>query len=478
MRLPGFALALLCAGCSRSGGGPAIFPAPPGFISTDRSFLRDDQGRVRIFRGVNARVAGVFDVTFLDGRLPVEPIPPFGASDAARMREIGFDVLRLPVSWSALEPAPGWFDPAYLDRVAAVVGTAEGAGIAVLLDLHQDAFSKEIGEDGAPLWAIVPPPTQLLGGPLVDLGARRSSGQTLAAFQTFFAASTSGAGVFLRRAFGVAASRLAARFAADPGVLGYEVFNEPFLTQPDTLRSFEEETAAAIRQTDPYHLLFFEPDVLRDATDSAPVPATPFADPRGVYAPHVYTLTFTSSAPDRYLTASWDELLPSLAGAGREAKGWGAPLWIGEWGADPHAPGAGGYLELEAELQDYELASSTYWVWKEESQGFWGLFDHDPATDRWTERESMFRALARPHARAIPGTPGEVSFDKSTGRFRVAWQGGSGPLEVAIPVAPLYPAFRAVCDGGPVVPTPLGVARYSIACPGDGPHEVVIAPVP
>jgi len=209
MRLPGFALALLCAGCSRSGGGPAIFPAPPGFISTDRSFLRDDQGRVRIFRGVNARVAGVFDVTFLDGRLPVEPIPPFGASDAARMREIGFDVLRLPVSWSALEPAPGWFDPAYLDRVAAVVGTAEGAGIAVLLDLHQDAFSKEIGEDGAPLWAIVPPPTQLLGGPLVDLGARRSSGQTLAAFQTFFAASTSGAGVFLRRAFGVAASRLA-----------------------------------------------------------------------------------------------------------------------------------------------------------------------------------------------------------------------------------------------------------------------------
>jgi len=32
-----------------------------------------------------------------------------------------------------------------------------------------------LGEDGAPYWAIVPPPPERLGGPLVDLEARRLS---------------------------------------------------------------------------------------------------------------------------------------------------------------------------------------------------------------------------------------------------------------------------------------------------------------
>ena len=55
-----------------------------------------------------------------------------------------------------------------------------------LVDLHQDAYSKEIGEDGAPLWAIMPPPTELLEGPLNDLEERRISQQVLDAFSTFF----------------------------------------------------------------------------------------------------------------------------------------------------------------------------------------------------------------------------------------------------------------------------------------------------
>ena len=55
-----------------------------------------------------------------------------------------------------------------------------------MIDLHEDAYSKEIGEDGAPLWAIQPPPTELLQGPLDDLGSRRTSAQVTAAFDTFF----------------------------------------------------------------------------------------------------------------------------------------------------------------------------------------------------------------------------------------------------------------------------------------------------
>lgn len=87
------------------------------------------------------------------------------------MHELGLDFLRLPINWSAIEPTQSTYDEAYLDRVDAAVQCAARANVYVMIDLHEDAYSKEIGEDGAPLWAIQPPPAMLLQGPLTDLGA-------------------------------------------------------------------------------------------------------------------------------------------------------------------------------------------------------------------------------------------------------------------------------------------------------------------
>src|SRR5262249_1547283 len=153
-------------------------------LSSDGTHLRDAAGRIAVLRGVNARIEGVFDVTFDDGRTPLEPIPPLDATDCTRMRALGFDLLRLPINWSGIEPTRDSFDEAYLDRVDAAVRCAADAGVYVLIDLHEDAYSKEIGEDGAPLWAIQPPPAMLLQGPLTDLGDRRTSAQVTAAFDT------------------------------------------------------------------------------------------------------------------------------------------------------------------------------------------------------------------------------------------------------------------------------------------------------
>src|SRR4030095_8026573 len=80
-------------------------------LHVEEGRLRDQRGREVTLRGVNARVQGVFDVTFDDGRQPLEAIPVFDAGDAERMRAFGFNLLRLPISWSALEPSPGSYDP-------------------------------------------------------------------------------------------------------------------------------------------------------------------------------------------------------------------------------------------------------------------------------------------------------------------------------------------------------------------------------
>jgi len=143
----GASLAALVMGCG--GGGETAAPVSTAPCDTPRfaegrdsvqcGQLVDAGGRVIFLHGVNARVQGVFDVTFDDGRTELEPIPPFTAADAARMRAMGLDALRLPINWSALEPTEdGGFDEAYLDRVQAVVDLCAAADIRVLLDFHQE----------------------------------------------------------------------------------------------------------------------------------------------------------------------------------------------------------------------------------------------------------------------------------------------------------------------------------------------------
>ncbi len=204
------------------------FAVAPGRALDGRQFrlhggrLVDERRREVTLRGVNARVEGIFDVTFGDGRLSLEPIPVFDDGDAATMARFGLNLLRLPISWSGLEPVRGRFDTAYLDRIAAVVALCRAHGIVVLLDFHQDAFSKEIGEDGAPRWVLdlllgsnnYP----YLGGPLTDLGARRRAPATLAACRQFF---LDAGGV--QEDLAAAAVVLARRFARERGVLGYEI---------------------------------------------------------------------------------------------------------------------------------------------------------------------------------------------------------------------------------------------------------------
>src|SRR4029077_10131254 len=184
--------------------------------------LRDQHGREVTLRGVNARAQGIFDVTFTDGRLPLEPIPTFDAGDADRMQGFGFNLLGHPISWSALEPDPGQYDRRCLDRISAIVTVCQRRGILVVIDFHQDAFSKEIGQDGAPRWALDlllgPGGYPYLGGPLTDLDARRFAPATLAAFRQFF---TNANGIQER--FAAAAAVVAKRFRRARAVMGYEI---------------------------------------------------------------------------------------------------------------------------------------------------------------------------------------------------------------------------------------------------------------
>lgn len=447
-------------------------------LSTRCGHLVDAQGRVVVVHGVNARVDGVFDVALDMGRVPLQPIPPFTAADAAAMRALGFNVLRLPMQWSGVEPTDGAaFDAAYLDRVAAVVDLARAAGMLVLLDLHQDAYSKEIGEDGAPRWAIVPAPEQLLGGPLTDLGMRRTSAQVLRAFGTFFGDGAEGER--LRARYARMAAAVAARFRGDAAVLGYEIFNEPVAAEAQVLR-LNTLVARAMREADPGHLIVFEPDSTgRLATNRSARARERFPVAGAVYAPHTYPLAFTGT-PAQLAAFTEGDLRGATESARTEADLWGAPLLVTEWGYDPRGTRTAEYHRFMQDLQAEFQAGEMYWVWKEHSQGSWGLHEYDAATDTWRQRAEARRMLARVRPEAIAGEPVRWSYDAGARRFELVFIGRSdrrGPHRLYVPAAEDFAAgYEVRCDGARVeAARDASTGVLEVACgAGEGTHTVTV----
>jgi endoglycosylceramidase len=428
-------------------------------IDVEAGQFRLPDGRTVLLRGINARVAGLFDVQFDDGRAPLESIPPFDESDAARMASLGFNLLRLPLNWSAFEPQPHVYAPAFLDTLTRVVAACRQHGVYVLLDVHQDAWSKEIGEDGAPLWAIEPAPTKLLGGPLNDLGDRRTSAQVLDAFTAFFTRDAN----MMQEQFASMVQELAVRFRGDPAVLGFEIFNEPLATD-DELLAFHTKVAEAIRRVDPDHLIAFEPPTTRNFLDSASFSSAPFPVGGAVYAPHVYTAVFNNDprlGNDTYQAP----LASSIRNARDEADAWGAPLLIGELGIGPDQPHALDWIRHAYDAADATLASTAFWVWKEQDQGQWGLFSH-AADGTWQDRPAMMNAVARPYAKVIGGVAQSMSWDGNALTIEFAQSGRLGEHEVYFP----GPAPTIACGGQPVpsshVLVDTATSTYTIGCDG------------
>ncbi|KNE71980.1 hypothetical protein AMAG_15922 [Allomyces macrogynus ATCC 38327] len=151
------------------------FPTPPQTATptTRGRYFLDDHGRALLFRGVN--VAG-------NAKLPASPdIPsyrvdhfwdpvdgmagisfvgrPFPLSDShahcARLRDWGMSLLRLCVTWEAVEHfGPGIYDVNYVEYIVAVVRVAREYGLTCFLDPHQDVWARHCGGSGAPAWTL------------------------------------------------------------------------------------------------------------------------------------------------------------------------------------------------------------------------------------------------------------------------------------------------------------------------------------
>lgn len=359
-------------------------------LRVDQEGFLDERGRRVLLRGVN--VAGHAKVPPFRHNLEID--------DYKRLRGWGVNVVRLLWIWEAFEPQRGVYQFEYLDDVRKQIQFAHLAGIKVILDIHQDGFSRFlIGGcgDGFPQWAIsvrVKLVTPNNAERCQSWGARMAFDQGMHQSWKDFYGNVDG----MRSQFMKMLALVASRLKVEPNLLGYDLLNEPWGT-PYELKTLWEDSAKAIREDHHDALIFVSPHALTST-------GIPFKHQipnirQAVYSPHFYDPLVI--ATKHYLRRS---LVPTLKRLHAEARSWGMPLFLGEFGFSPHI-GRGRALRRDFYgALDRTFTSATQWnytpLWTPDQKDGWNLEDFS-IVDHTGMLRSNFSP--RPYPQVTAGDP-------------------------------------------------------------------------
>jgi endoglycosylceramidase len=424
---------------------------------------------------------------------PYEPsVTGFGEDDAAFLASEGFNSVRLGVIYKAVEPKPGVYDDNYLAQIAQTVTLLERHGIAPLLDFHQDMYNERFQGEGWPDWAVLDdglpaqPQAGFPGNYIVQPAVNR-------AFDNFWADAKGPGGVGIGTRYAQAWAHVGSRFAADKGVLGYDLLNEPWpgsgwqqcanpagcpAFDQGTFAAFYTRTFSALRTTDATHLAFYEPNVLFN--DGADTQLPKFADKQLAMSWHNYCLVgdVSGSGGGGGSGCNTEELLP-YQNADKRAKATGDPPLLTEFGATDDLETI---RRVVSRADDFTMGWQ-YWAYcgcsdpTTQGPGETQAIVKDPAKPPAGDnlKTAKLGVLVRPYPQVIAGTPKPWTFDETTKEFHFEYStaraaGGSFPgrplTEVFVPVRQ-YPAGYAVHVQGAAIASGRGAQILELqACPG------------
>ncbi len=451
-------------------------------------YLYDHEGRVVFFHGVNAVYKYPPYALYPDPGKPWN----FSAADASLMARLGFNAVRLGMTWSGLEPGtapandpaicahgrptdPMQFSRAVFDRyVARLTKTVDLLGrfhIYTILDMHQDVYNEMFDGEGAPRWAVCTSDV-----PSVDPPGRWSLEYATKAagiaFHHFWDNSVRGD---LQGQYDDIWGDVARAFSGNRWVLGYDPFNEPFSTSlirvgdehfDSQLECFYTGTGhigipshgaprlhcpgndpangviPTILANDPHHLIFDEPD--NYASRGLPTYIGPMNLPNLVFNVHIYcgarspvtgnpTNVAACAAQDEHSLGVRASDRPEMASPTQP----GGPAWfVTEFGATSDLQ----LLASIAAAMDARQVSWTYWAWK-----YYG----DPtgsAAESLVMADGRLRStalvLSRAYPEAIAGTPIRFAFSPATDVFDMTYVPNHhirAPTLVFVPTALHYP---------------------------------------
>jgi endoglycosylceramidase len=392
--------------------------------------FKDAAGRTVVLRGVN--VAGS------------SKVPPFTpAMDPAvfdPLRAAGMNVVRLLFTWEAYEPQKGAYDKAYLDYYASAVAAARDRGLFVIVDFHQDAFSRfSLGGcgDGFPAWALpasIQPAKPDNGPACANWGVKMQTDKDMMAAWTAFYAGEGG----VRDRYLAMLESVSGRLAAEPAVIGYDLLNEPWGDEPTEIAPLHADAAAALRKQSPEAIVFVSPHARTSAGSQTNLPEPAFSN--FAYSPHFYDSSVV-------LFKSWSGIEPDKPFDGMSAKAteWGAPLFVGEFGAPGLTENVEGYMDTLYRHLDARFASGAQWTytpgWSATTKDGWNDEDFSILDGAGAPRPNFH---PRPYAPAIAGEPTlfqVTQADSAEGRsIELDWQNDPklGATEIFVPAKDFF----------------------------------------
>lgn len=338
------------------------------FFQADGTRLVDDQGESTRLRGVafgnqvwgNARI----------------PVTHHDENDFTRIHALGMNLVRFYINYRTLESetAPftyledGW---AWIDRN---ISWARAHGVYLILNMHVPPGGLQSHGEGASLWRERPLQQRLIG---------------------------------LWRA-------IAARYAEEPVILGYDLLNEPGVTENRRQwQSLAQEISGAIRSVDSRHVIFVERvnSVAGSWTNDHAQNFVRIEDSNVAYTFHFYEpfLYTHQGAPWSEVARKHDGRWPDPArGHDRDylAKklvdifAWGeredVPLYLGEFGCirqccENHRGG----LAWIGDVIDLVHARGTPYTFHAYHEDFFGLYLGDGPVDPAHANQSLIDLLSK-----------------------------------------------------------------------------------
>ena len=477
------------AGPIRSPGGP---------------FLYDSQGRVVFLHGVDAVYKRAPYELYADPGKPWN----FSAADASLMARLGFNVVRLGMTWSGLEPGkakandPAICDPGkptnphqlnvavldrYLARLKQTVDLLGRYHIFTILDMHQDVYNQAFDGEGAPAWAVC---TNRV--PSTDPPGRWSREYSTSAAQIayghFWNNDVRGN---LQGQYDRVWGYVAQAFRGNQWVIGYDPFNEPFSTSlvryrgehfdaqiqcfytgkkyigirlsgAPALHCPRHDPASGVVPTilanDPSHLVFDENDTygtLGYLTNLGPMRLHNL-----VYNVHLYcgarspvtgnpTNVELCARQAAHSLGKRHSVRPEMASQTQP----GGPAWlVTEFGATSSVP----YLDSVTKLMDAEEVGWIYWSWKYYNDPTGSSAEALVMSDG--KLKATARVLSRTYPEAVAGRPISFDYSPQTDVFHLAYAPNHrihAPTVIFVPTEIHYRAgYCAHVSGGHVTSKP------------------------
>ena len=327
---------------------------PAGFIHADGIELRDGQGNPIKLRGVNLGgwlqwegwiwgggfTAESVILSRLQGLVGPQEAARFEAEiyrgfvaeqDIARIAELGFNVVRVPINHRLLEDddAPFVYKESGWEVLDRLLAWCESNGVYVVITLHSAPGGQ------SRLFTADPQQRNLLWQ------SNENQERTVALWQA-----------------------IAERYRHRTIVAGYDLLNEPDPTSGEELIAFYQRIIDVVRAVDPEHLILLEGSNFAQDFSMFSAPLTY----NQAYSFHMY---------------SWfgDDRAEKLAAYSALARQHNVPLWNGEFGENTIE-----IIESTVALYEdpvYAIQGWAFWTWKKVPNRFPALISI-PVIDAWS----------------------------------------------------------------------------------------------